>query len=315
MSTDPRWQKDAFGVDLSGIQKVVDYPALAPYVDFYIARLGHGKWTYNNIADPAVAIDAMFATHCQGAWDTGKPFGAYFVFDPTVDADPGNPLMDRQIKVIMAALKGKVGKSVHFLAIDVEIGKGPDGGNIPSVIISTKVMNMVKALHNIYPTLRIGIYTGQWFIDQFSKDLGIGINELYSSAKDWFFTWIARYPNDSDWTGTGIQKAQWSDFRDKFAPEWPVDKAFPWMCNGGAKIWQYSGDKYTADGYYGEVKGALSSLDLNYFDGTLGELHIWCSYMPHYNAPNTTPTTTPTVPTSNLTDSQKLDAIYKAVVK
>jgi hypothetical protein len=302
-----RWSTYAFGIDISGIQKVVDYKMLAPYVDFYIARVGHGGWTYRNVTDPAVAIDTTFATHCQGAYDTGKVFGAYWVFDPTVIPDPKQPLKDRQIAPLVYALGSKIGKSVDFLALDVEIWQTADGA-IPPTQIADNFELLIGRLHNIWPDLKIGVYTADWFFEH-SPTMKVKIDNLLKQP--WFFTWGARYPSDPDWVGNGVQKASWSDFRGKFAPELDATKSFPWLSNGAMTIWQYSGDKYTADGHYGEVKGAYSAMDLNYFNGTLAQMKSWCGnarMTPEQIASDatTTPTTpsTPTAPYNVFTDTE-----------
>lgn len=277
--SDPRWQTYAFGIDISGIQKVIDWPLLkASGVDFVTARCGHGRWTYNNISDPAVAVDTTFASHCQGAWDVDMPFGAYFVLDPTVPQDPADPMADRQIKAIMYALKNKVGKSVSWFALDTEIYLDANAKTITNKQISENGSRIVSRMHDIYPNLKIGVYTGNWFIDQYAPAMKVWMDNY---AQYWgMFGWCATYPTNPN-APKSVTAAQWSDFRGKYAPYWPVNKSFPWMGNNACKIWQYSGDKFTAPGHFGEVKNALSAIDCNFFDGTLAQMRDWCSCPSH----------------------------------
>jgi GH25 family lysozyme M1 (1,4-beta-N-acetylmuramidase) len=277
--TDLRWKNNAFGLDVSSIQKVIDYKGLkAAGVDFIIARATHGTWALKNVSDPAVAIDPMFDTHCQGAYDAGLIFGAYSVFDPFIDPDPVDPTQDRQIKPIIKAIGNKIGKSVNFWALDTEIYKQYDGVIATNYQISSRSGQMVNRMRALYPGFKVGVYSGQWFVDAYAKDMYAWMD---SYAKQWdMFKWLARYPSDTDAPEGSIYPATIADFKGgKYSPVWPETKSFPWFGDNAADIWQFTGDKFTVAGHYGENASKLSSIDGNFFNGTPAQMKAWCGYV------------------------------------
>jgi GH25 family lysozyme M1 (1,4-beta-N-acetylmuramidase) len=276
--TDQRWTNNAFGLDVSSIQQKVDYSALKKAgLDFMIARCGNGTWTWKNISDPSIAVDTKFADHCQGAWDNNIPFGAYFVFDPFVDPDAAHPLKDRQIAAIEYALKGKIGKSVQFLAIDIEIAKGANGTIATNHQISNRASQLITSLHILHPDLKIGVYTGKWFVDQYAPEMYAWMD--YNVSSWGMFKWLAQYPTDADAPGSNVYAATIADFKGgKYAPEWPEVKSYPWLGNHACNIWQFSGDHYTLPGHFGS-NNSPSSVDANFFNGTIKQMKEWCGYI------------------------------------
>jgi GH25 family lysozyme M1 (1,4-beta-N-acetylmuramidase) len=286
---DTRWTNFAFGIDVSRYQQRLDKNALAGNIDFLIAKVGQYNWQAD-FKDLGAHVDSMFASHVQTAADLGVACGAYWYFDPTVPQDPIYPLKDRQIQMLQYALSGK---RVHFLSIDAEMTKDPNAPErtITNYQISTTTRQFANRVKALYPNLRVIIYTGNWYVNDYAPDM-----KVWLDSEKWE-VWLATYPMDAD-AKPGINAASWADFRGRFAPEWPENKSFPWISNQVCKIWQFSGDKYTAPGVYGDkVLPKLSAVDVNYFNGPKAEFYKWCGFTPGSVTPDPvipdpTPTTT-----------------------
>jgi hypothetical protein len=304
-------EKNAFGLDYCGNNKFVDYAAIAPYVDFHIPRIGNGVWIWKNVMKPNVAIDTTFSQHVQGAWDTNRMCGGYWAIDPMIDIDPkwhpGAPLTDRQIAPIWTACDAAVrAGSLQFIAIDSEIWQLYDKSVITNNQLTKATKTLISRLHDLWPNLKIGLYTGMWFLDQYAPSLSQWVDDM--RKEPWFFTWLARYPIDPK-DPTKPVKLNWPEWRTKHAPLLAEGKSFPWMANGKTNIWQYSGDLHVADGMWGEVKGAYSWLDLNVFGGTVEEMKVWCNYKSHGVTPP------PVVVPPGKTVEERLTAIENRLIK
>jgi hypothetical protein len=271
------FEKNAFGLDLCGYNKFVEYSKIP--ADFIIPRIGNGCWIWKNVQKPNIAIDTTFHMHVQGAYDNNMMCGGYWVIDPTVDIDPNwspsNPLTDRQVAPIWTACKDLVGKSLQFIAIDLEIYKNYLSETLTDYNITQPTKTLIKRLHQLWPDLKIGVYTGAWFVDQYAPSMKVWMDSMKS--EEWFFVWLASYPYDKTDPAKPV-KMLWSEWRTKHAPVLAPGKSFPWLSNRMVDIWQYSGDTHMADGFWGELEHSYSWLDLNVYEGTAEEMKIWCGY-------------------------------------
>lgn len=298
--------KTAYGLDGYEAHPNIDFELLKPYIDFYVFRLGTGGKVWGHEQDPASAVDKTFHAQVQGAWNTGKICGAYYVPDPLLPIDPKwtpqDPASDRQIAPIYVALRGLAGKSVQFIAVDVEIWMDYRYQVITNNQISSSAKTLISRLLKLYPTMPIGLYTNDNFIQEHAPDMYVWIEQFRREYGARFFTWEGAYPRDTR-DPLEMSELKWEELRTKHDPAWPKTKSFPWMGNAENQIWQYSGKTHYGPGWCGEVKGKMAALDISVFNGSVEQMKAWCGYKDHgVTPPITPPVVPPVVPPTPTTD-------------
>lgn len=237
------------GVDVSDYQPRVDWPLLkAAGVEFVIIKATQGNYHKQR----------LYKQHLDGANKAGLVTGFYHWHDPL---EP----YESQAEWFIKHTKGL---DFQIAACDVEQQWADwqewSNGNITKFIapqtISASARNILAYWDDRIPQKTV-LYTRKSFIDGYAAPM-----------KKWagnYPLWLAEYPY-----GSGRVTVSWEDFKAKWLPTYN-GPALP----GGAKtwrFWQFTGDKFKLPGMYSRESGnELSPADVNFFNGTVEQLHAF----------------------------------------
>jgi hypothetical protein len=235
--------------DISRYQQSIDFKLLkSKGQDKIIIKAGSGN----------LSKDVKFEEHYAKAKAEGFQVSVYVWHDPIYD-----PIA--QAKFFIELTKGK---DIAFICIDLEewwadwnkwtqyMTGQISQASVP-IVSPDNLLNHFKKVYDYLATnsgYQIVIYTARWFLDAYCP-------KAYDYLKDKFTHW-AEY---SVYVVKG--KKTWEEIesisptgKPYFKPTYPTNKAL---------IWQWSGDKITADGVYANTaKTVLSALDTNVWIST-----------------------------------------------
>lgn len=273
---------------------LIDVSHYQPNLDWAKLKAGGVKGVIAK-AGESFGTDAMFAKHCQAAYDCDMPFGAYWFFDPTPYLNYGLPSNggarwpkaedDKQFQALINALKYK---KYDFLVLDAERWwerydeylellngkrKKEDVVTLTDAWIS-QTAEVFAGWMKAYFKKPVWIYTGEWFVDSYAPSMNNWIKN--------YPLWVSSYPYDK-----GYVTCTWEQFRTSWMP--PDTARIPTLSAPKATMWQFSGDKFILPGSGG------SALDLNFYMGSEAQLWSEIGFIPR-TKPAETPTETPIDP-------------------
>jgi len=232
---------NALGVDVSRWQRTIDWKTLRTVgVSFAIIKASQG----------VTISDGLLHAHFSGARQAGLVTGVFHWVDPTL---PPTAQVDHFLKTCQ-------GLDFDFAALDVEQhwqswqewARNQIVQRVPPERIS-------RAAHEAAVAVRaatdkpVVIYTRPSFVQEYAQP-------MLAWLPEWPL-WLAYYPYPAGkvWTN-------WENLVNKHLPRIPGPKLPPGCSNW--RFWQFSGDKFV-------LPGAVSPLDLNYFNGDEAELRAW----------------------------------------
>ncbi len=232
---------NALGVDVSRWQRTVDWKTLrAAGVSFAIIKASQG-----------VAIsDALLQAHFEGARQAGMVTGVFHWVDPTL---PPTAQVEHFLKTCQ-------GLDFDFAALDVEQHWQSWQEWARNQIVQRVAPERISsAAHEAAVALRaatdkqVVIYTRPSFVQEYALPMQAWLSE--------WPVWLAYYPYP-----TGRVWATWEKLVSHHLPRIPGPKLAPGCSTW--QFWQFSGDKFV-------LPGAVSPLDLNFFNGSEADLRAW----------------------------------------
>jgi GH25 family lysozyme M1 (1,4-beta-N-acetylmuramidase) len=198
--------------DVSFYQGLIDWNLMRSKTDAIIIRAGQNTW-----------IDSMFRVNYAAAKMRGMLRGIYWFYDDRVS--PGEQL---------AALAEAIGADIPEMEIwvDWERFYGGQFGGLKNVVA------FMEAIERVYPTARVGLYTGYWWFIEHSNAVANFSHYQYLKSRP---LWLAWYASDASY----------------------VKIPAPWS---SLVLWQF--------GTPAEDWGQSSAeIDMNYFNGGLSEFY------------------------------------------
>lgn len=232
---------NALGVDVSRWQRTVDWKTLrAGGVSFAIIKASQG-----------VAIsDALLQEHFAGARKAGMVTGLFHWVDPTL---PAGAQVEHFLKTCQ-------GLDFDFAALDVEQHWQSWQEWARNQIVQRVAPERISsAAHEAALKVRaatdkrVVIYTRPSFVQEYALP-------MQNWLPEWPL-WLAYYPYPAGrvWT-------TWEKLVSHHLPRIPGPKLTAGCSNW--HFWQFSGDKFV-------LPGAVSPLDLNFFNGSEPDLRAW----------------------------------------
>ncbi|MEW6505665.1 MAG: glycoside hydrolase family 25 protein [Chloroflexota bacterium] len=233
----------ALGVDVSHWNDFVDFETLsAAGVSFAVVKISQGSQLR----------DGRRIQHASAARRAGLLTGGYHWCDPTHDPD-------RQVENFLRASEDV---DLDFCAVDVE-QHWRDWEEwtsrkitriLPPALISrsARLVSEGIARRTAKPVL---IYTRTTFVQTYAAP-------MLEWLAEWDL-WLAQYPYPR-----GRLTLDWSTLRREHLPQ-AFNPALP-PRSATWRMWQFSGDRFVLPGAGGQP------LDLNWFNGSLNDLRIWC---------------------------------------
>jgi hypothetical protein len=250
------WQTNPMFADISHWQKPVNYTQLkfggmqAVIIKAMECEIGRHPDTWG---------DAMFATHVQGVYDVGLPYGAYIYLNPQWGLDVQYSLDDfkllerkdnREYQKFRDVMRNKARPGCYV--IDLERWYASTNkylqllrGEIPASSVGIISPNWIMADLQLFirhltegmragelPATNLVIYTGDWFVKSYMR-LGTQ-NLFYNQAPNWeaagIKLWTAKYP----WSGV---ICSWEKLLTNYRPDNVNQK--PDLCNfSKLSFWQ-----------------------------------------------------------------------------
>jgi len=232
---------NALGVDVSRWHRTVDWKTLrAAGVSFAVIKASQG-----------VAIsDALLQAHFEGARQAGMVTGVFHWVDPTL---PSGAQVGHFLKTCQ-------GLDFDFAAVDIEQhwqswqerARNQIVQRVPPERISSVAREVAVAIRAATEK-QVVIYTRTSFVQEYALPMQAWLPE--------WPLWLAYYPFPAGrvWT-------TWEKLITNHLPHIPGPKLAPGCSNW--RFWQFSGDKFV-------LPGAVSPLDLNFFNGDEAELRAW----------------------------------------
>lgn len=236
----------SLGVDVSLWQSSVDWQRLAEAgVQFAIvkaAQSGYGRDQYR-------------ISHLKQAAAAGLVCGVYHWFDP--GSDPQAQLVN-----ITHAISGL---DFQFLALDVEQYwrdwdpslRSDNSNHYPGRVISDGSRSLAEKMRRDWQ-MPVLIYTRTSFVNEYAPEM----NEW---LPDWPL-WLAHYPYNRSRVSLS-----WQTLKQQYVPS-IGGPTLPATCKTWS-FWQFSGDKFL-------LPGSQTALDLNFFNGSRGQLLDWLGQRP-----------------------------------
>ena len=222
-----------------------------------------------------------------------------------LDSDPQIHLIMRQLKIGFgrtpdySKIKSMPTRDIHFIVLDSEkwqVYYGNKDKIVPPNVIGAVADVTAKELqwlmdHGYLPQMPILIYSGAWFINQYSP------NDL-SAIADYYDTICAGY-----YWGRGGTPTTWDEIRNKYLTQIP-DTWKPPLFGGAEKFgkrvdfFQISGDKFQVAEVVND-RGMWSPIDLNYcnfssINKIAERFPLWTDWQELGKPSNTTPIPDPT---------------------
>jgi len=234
---------NALGVDVSHWQRAVDWKTLrAAGVSFAIIKASQGV----TISDP------LLRANFSGARQAGMVTGVYHWVDPTL---PSAAQVEHFFKTCQ-------GLDFDFAALDVEQhwqswqewARNQVVQRVLPRRISTVAREAAEAVRAATDK-QVVMYTRSSFVQEYALPMQAWLPE--------WPLWLAYYPYTAGrvWT-------TWEKLITDHLPQGPGPK-LPAGCKNW-RFWQFSAEKFV-------LPGAVSPLDLNYFNGDEAELRAWIS--------------------------------------
>jgi lysozyme len=231
------------GCDVSSWQPAVDWDLLrSKGVEFAIAKASQGSYAH----------DRLLASHLTGANKAGMISAAYHWCDP----------LSKDIEQADFFIKAIHGLPVSFLAVDMEQHWADwqewSLHTIQKVIDPERISESARVVAERLRQqsgLPVVIYSRVSFIEQYAQPVLSWITD--------YPLWLAQYPY-----GATRVKCSWEELQATRLPKIPG----PTLLAGCSRwsFWQFSGDKFI-------LPGCDNALDLDYFNGNLDELKVFCS--------------------------------------
>jgi lysozyme len=234
------------GIDVSRWQASVDWETLKKNgVEFAVIKATQGNYL----------VDAKMKTHVEGAQKAGLIVGLYHWCDPLVKAD-------LQAKYFLDNTRGI---DYRFVSADVEQQWGDwkewSQGRVSKILSPDVISNNARdvlAYWGSKISVKQIIYTRASFINSYAKPALKWIKE--------YPLWLAHYPYKA-----GNVRTTWQELTTTYKPS-IAGPNLPTGCTNWA-FWQFSGDKFI-------LPGIESTLDVNYYNGTLGQLREFAGLPP-----------------------------------
>jgi hypothetical protein len=225
------------------------------YIDFELMKSLGQNYMFIKCASGNGKVDVMWESHYKNGTDAGINIIPYFWEDPIEDA----------ITQSIFFLKTISNKNVPFIVIDMEQWWSSwelweqnlkDKSIIVPKFSKNKLFSHFKIVYEYLVnniSVPVVVYTANWFVQSY---LPI---EAWTYLEN-IYTWWA------DYTLFNINKEKktWEQL-ETLVPTTNIIPTLPKSYNTDkVLIWQFSGDKFMADGVYANVeKTRLSALDLN----------------------------------------------------
>lgn len=229
------------GIDVSKWQPTVDWAMMKDKgVEFAVVKATQG----NYLTDPKLR------NHLDGALKAGMVVGVFHWCDPTIQAE----------SQAFYFLKATENMGYHFAALDVEQQWSNwqqwRDGNITQVLSPDKISNCARGILNFWEgkiKKPLVVYTRASFISEYAKPATTWLSK--------YSLWLAHYPYKK-----GRVSTDWETFKQNYLPSIPAP-SLPPNCKDW-EFWQFTGEKFV-------LPGATSSLDINYFNGSVDDLKKW----------------------------------------
>ncbi len=256
------------GIDVSRWQANVDWATLKKNgVEFAFIKATQGDYL----------VDAKLNTHVEGANKAGLIVGLYHWCDPLVKASA-------QAKFFVEKTRGL---SFRFASADVEQQWGDwkewSQGRVSKILSPDVISNNAKDILSYWGdalSVKRVVYTRASFISSYAKPASKWLKD--------YSLWLAHYPYKA-----GSVRTTWADLQTTYKPS-IAGPNLPSGCTAWT-FWQFTGDKFI-------LPGIESTLDVNYYNGTLAELRKFAGL----------PAQPETKPETPLTLEQRVAVLEKA---
>lgn len=236
------------GIDASRWQDKIDWALLkAKGVDYAILKYTQG----NYFTDPKLQ------SHYVGARSAGMIVGAYHWVDPS-----SKQKASRQVTWFKKAFDQF---PADFICLDIEqyweywteYYAHTVSTIIPGERISGLSHEMAYTLRKDYSPTQVVVYTNPWFPMSYSRAMFGWMGQCG--------LWYANYPLPR----IPVIKTTWEDLK-KYYPKEDITfpKGYPVELKDW-RLWQWSGDKFI-------LPGVDTRVDLNFYDGSVGQMILWC---------------------------------------
>lgn len=238
-----------YGIDVSDYQPKVDWNYLKSVgVEFAIIKATQGNYHKQK----------LYKTHLDGANKAGLITGLYHWHDP----------LETYESQAEWFIKHTTGLDFQIAACDVEQqwadwqewANGKITKYIPPQAISDNAKNVLAYWDDRLKQKTV-LYTRTSFINSYARPMLKWCGN--------YPLWLAHYPY-----ANGRIAVSWEEFKEKHLPQ-ISGPDLPQGCTDW-RIWQFSGDKFLLPGVFSDAAGkVLSPLDVNFWNGTIGELHTF----------------------------------------
>lgn len=299
---------------------IIDVSAYQPKIEWQVIKAGGVAGVIARCSFGAIGpnyggfIDSMFAgapeKNIESAYANDIPLIAYHVLDPgyyMYKLDSLGKLekidiylpddRDEQLQTFLKAIRYK---KIYGVAVDFELYKDWNGKTMTDGWLSEVARQFMIRVQRNLPEQPRYFYTGAWFINAYAPT--IQNSALLVNLCD---LWTAYYP----YAAGIVNVPAWDQLKQYYPPNTfnvagkPTQNP-PFLGWDGWKLWQWSGDKFTLPGLYGGA-GALSAVDLNFYNGTKEAFWKEIKFTPAVTPP-------PPPPPGDLT-LETLDARLKVV--